>query len=173
MTLRCVLIPIALGLALTAQTPAPTPGSESQAFGMMIGAGLTAAPGNFSSIRGQTNHGNRYVGLYDPIVPLDATYLKACSVVDSTDSSSFEHPSWAFTCTLALPGDSSDARLAEIAGEVAPFVPSGFARTDRGFKGGRLVVYWAGRDNTYIVIQKGPGAGFSLSVRHGPGSVDY
>jgi hypothetical protein len=172
MTVRRVLASVAVVLALTAQTPAPAPGLEAQAFGAMIAAGLTAAPRDFASIRAQTNHGNRYVGLYDATVAVDATYLKACSVIDSTDSSSFEHPSWAFTCTIALPGDSSDARLAEIAGEVGPFVPNGFARTDRGIKGGRLV-YWVGRDNTYIVVQKGPGAGFGLSVRHGPGSVDY
>jgi hypothetical protein len=169
--IRNALIGFAAVLALTAQTPAPTPGSEGQAFGTMIGAGLAAAPGNFASIRGQTNHGNRYVGLYDPTAAVDATYLKACSVVDETDGSSFEHPSWQFQCTLSLPGDASDARLAEIAAEVVPAVPAGFTRAERGFKGGRLV-YWAGPGNTYVVIQKGPGAAFALSVRHGPGSVD-
>jgi len=172
MAIRSALLSIAAVLALTGQAPEITPGLEAQAFQAIVHQGLTAAPQDFASIRVTTNSGNRYVPIYDATVAADATYVKPCSIVDETDSSSFQYPSWSFECTIAMPGDSSDARLAQIVAEVVSAVPDGFARTDRNFSGGRLV-YWAGPDNTYVVIQKGPGLGFSLSVRHGPGSVDY
>jgi hypothetical protein len=161
--------------ALTAQTPGSGANSEASAFAAMIGQGLAAAAQDFSSIRNTTNTGNQYVGIYGATAPVDATYLANCSVTDETDSSSFEHPSWLYSCTIANAGDSSDARLAQIATGVAPSIPEGFTRTDRSFSGGGggELVYWSGPGDTYVVIQKGPGAGFALSVRHGPGSVDY
>jgi len=167
----------ALALAtLTAQAPATSP--EAQAFATMVSAGLAAAPQSFSSIRNDTNTGNQYVGIYGATVAVDSTYLTNCSVTDETDPSSFQYPAWIYACTIVDAEDSSDARLAAIAAEVAPAVPQGFTRTDRSFSAGSLsaggeFVYWGGPDDTYVVIQKGPGSGFSLSVRHGPGSVDY
>jgi len=127
--IRNALLALVVLLALTG--PAAHAASEAQAFQAMVRQGLAAAPQDFASIRADTNHGNQYVPSYDTTLVLDAQYLTACSVMDETDPSSFEHPSWTFDCTIAMPGDSSDARLAQIVAEVAPAIPDGFVRTDR------------------------------------------
>jgi len=171
-----MLLPLAASLALTGQASASTPVSEAQAFQAMVRQGLAAAPQDFASIRGAVIRGNQDMPSYGATVTVDATYLKDCIVVNETRPSSVERPWWMFACMIAPPSPSSHARLAQIADEVAPAVPgewpmmpNGLERTNSPVVAGDLV-YFTGPDNTYVVIQKAPGPGFSLEVRHGPGS---